>query len=100
MSRNSPKAFAEHTTLDLIRRNLEQAEIRNAREDVDLPPERGLVLLLLSNATQMLKGITRTEDTSALERRIAEAHRVRAAHDCKMARENFRVVPGGRGVLS
>ena len=100
MSRNSPKQFREKTAVDLCRRNIEQAEIRLGREELGLPPERGLCLLMLQNATHILASVTRTDETAGLELRIAETHRQRAALDVRLARSDFRVVAGGKGVLS
>lgn len=97
MSNKSVRQYAQREAIDLCRRNIEAAEIRLAREDNGLEPcERGLINLLLANASRDIKLITRTEDTDALELRIAQAHRLRAALDCRLRRDSFRVVDGGQ----
>lgn len=96
--RPNTKAIRQHqekADLDLVRRNLEQAEVLLARENVGLPSESTLANLLLQNATRLLHNVTRTVETNDLELRIAQASRLRAAIDCRQRRDSFRVVGGG-----
>lgn len=95
----------EKRAMDLAERNLHQAEIRLKGEETNgIIVERGLVKLLLDNANDHLSRIVRTvaneKKVKDMELRIAEAHRLRAALDCRLQRNSFRLVNGGEGVLS
>lgn len=92
---------AERGDLESAKDCLRHAEIRLKGEERGMGvAERGLVDTLLRSANRHLSRVVRTDETSALEVRIAAAHRLRAALDCRLARSDFRVVEGGKGMLS